>query len=796
MTDALALAPEPLETEDELTPSVVLEQVKAHDTRMDHLRTRMGAVKAAYCTRFWEWVHNSSDELGDYRLFSSDVELNKIAPAVWTHQDALFPKRSKLEVGSSAMTTGDPEKMGLLLNGAMMTDEQRERWSSLLVMGLTMPMCGMKVKYEAGTKPAHQRVKMRVFPAWECLVDDKVHDKGEARFWGHVYWERKAVIEDRYPDIKGKLTGGPRTDFLKRQSSSTSTASTTSRANTHNDTAPSDINAFVRVVELCNMVDEYEDPKTGERFKGRLEVHLMDQGGKLAKEPVFVGPLPLWEPDGGDWLPHIHIHMFESEPEYPLRGLAPAWIWLPQQLEINATLSKRSAKVATDTVRNVGFESVLGSEGATKWQSMKDNELHLLDDEAGAKIGFDARKAVATIAANPGLSDVDQHLVMAERHLQSNAAVSPAALSITQDVTAREIDAQVDYTDSRFGRLRSALDMTMARASLLWARAIVAAMLTSSASAGGFEDTVEEVDFVERPDQDVVDPDELLAERYGDDEAPAKNEDDEDTEQEDEDEDDLVGPDGKVDDGFGFMHELREAATPTADDDGLLEAPEGDGARDMAEVIVLQNARKERVEITIEDIDSEFTYGFSEEGRSPRTYAEIQTNLKNLLEPYKVEFLTAVAKRGTPEGILAEASMRAMWSHFTLPEQLDPDRLLSQLAQAEEEAAEEGGDTPPAGEPAPADAPPAGPPPPGAEVAPPPGAPPAGPPGSEAEQFLAQLQAMPPDQALQVIAQQFGNDPGVAQLLEQVMQLPPESRAEGVQALIGTIAKAMQPMAA
>lgn len=778
--EALDLVPEPDKKEDELTPSVVLEQVKAHDARMDHLRTRMGATKAVYCTRFWEWVHNSSDELGDYRLFNSDVELNKMAPAVWSHQDALFPKRSRLEVGSNAMTTGDSEKMELLLNGAMMTDEQRQRWASMWVMGLTMPMCGLKVKYEAGTKPAHQRVKMRVFPAWECLVDDKVHDRGEARFWGHVYWERKAVIEERYPEAKGKVTGGPRTDFLKRRSSS----GNDNRTNIRDETAPSDINAFVRVVELCNMVDEYEDPETGERYKGRLEVHLLDQGGALAKEPVFVGPLPLWEPNGGDWLPHIVIHMFETEPEFPLRGLAPAWIWLPQQLEINASLSKRSAKVATDTSRWIGFESLFGSEGATKFQDMQDGELHLLDDDAGAKVGFDARRAIAPVPQASPLSDVDQHLVMSERHLQSNVQLSPSAYGVEQKVTAEEIRAQENYTDSRFGRLAAARDITMARASMLWARAIVAAMLTSSASEGGYEDTVDETSFVERPDQEVADPAALPDEDEATDEVAA------------EEEEDIVGPDGKVDDGFGFMHELRQAATPTADDDGLVEAPEGEGARDVPEVIVLQNARKERVEITLEDIDSEFVYGFSEEGRSPRTYAEIQTNLKNLLPDYQALFMAMVKGEGTPEGAFAEAALRAMWAHFSLPDQLDPDRLLTTLAQAEEDAVEEGGAPPPG-------APPEGgaPPPPEVAAAPPPsatpeGAPPAGPPGGQAEQMIAQLQAMPPDQALQVIAQQFGNDPSVAQIIERVMGLPPEARAEGVQALIAAVAQTLLPQAA
>lgn len=771
---------------DQFTPKIWREHIEAHDRRMKDIRGVMGALDACDKTMFWDWVNTEYRESGKWKLMSSEVEVNKISGAVNSHLDALFPKRGRTTVKGTAATTGDHEVAELLLNHFMQDPDNEERFGIAWKIGLMQPGVGMKLRHSPGTKPAYQRVDVRVFPWWETFVDDKSKDRADDRFIGHLYYENKRVIADEYDIDLSELKGGSRPDYLEFSAADTPESSVKtdpeSRANVTREPT-SDRDQFIRVLEVCNLVDDYTDPKTGEKVKGRLEIHAVDQQGKLHDEALYVGALPLWDHDGSP-LPHILTVIFEHVTGYPNRGVIPMGIFLPQQIELNVYRTKLATKASSDKSVQVAPEGAFGSDGPTVYADAKDGETMYVKtgkDSAFEKAGGDIRRLIANIAQPAPLVDIERAAVTAERDMNSNMVVSPAAFGVTQNVTAEEIRAQVDYTDSRFGRLAANRDRGLRRLAHRLLRCCVAAMWSTSDSLGAYEQEVDEASFVNRPDQE---PGEHLDEEGA--EAPEgediEERDDEDTEEVDEPEEASEQRDA--------LALLRDAATPVEDDDGLVQSPIEVGDRLEPEVMIIRDPRGKDVEVTVESIDSPFQFGFSEEGRSPRTYAEMQANLSGPVgERYMMLWQVYQKDQDGPDGLMALEMMRALFEEFALPENLDPDVLLSKLESQKEEQAEA---APPAEELPEA-------PPPTAPQAPGPGGGgPAGPPTGappEVAQFLQQVAQMPPDDALQALQSELGNHPELGPMVQQAMQMPPEARAEAVQIIIQAVAEQLQSAA-
>ncbi len=96
--------------------------------------------------------------------------------------------------------------------------------------------------------------------------------------------------------------------------------------------------------------------------------------------------------------------------------------------------------------------------------------------------------------------------------------------------------------------------------------------------------------------------------------------------------------------------------------------------------------RREFVEISVEDLDADFSITFVEGGGAPMDEAVQQQNLLGLLEPYTA--LWAAAQQGGPQGFMARQYMKTMAEKFNLPKDLHPDELDAKFAERTREGQE------------------------------------------------------------------------------------------------------------
>jgi hypothetical protein len=189
------------------------------------------------------------------------------------------------------------------------------------------------------------------------------------------------------------------------------------------------------------------------------------------------------------------------------------------------------------------------------------------------------------------------------------------------------------------------------------------------------------------------------------------------------------------------------------------------------QVLHLFNSLGELEEITVADLDSEFSVGFTETGRSPMQDQEIKQNLVSLMDPYFN--LMAMMEKGGTTGVAAKAYLEAMHDRFELPPNLSVEAIQF-AAEAEAEAAPpeatQGAPPPAEGQPAP------GPQAAGGGVTP------------ETQQeivgILQKAAQLPPDQALQVLGQLFQSDPELSEIIQKAAQMPTEAQAQIVQQII------------
>ena len=682
--------------------------IRKHDRFWTDERPMMGLTAAAYETRFWEFIHSDQGKklVSDkFRAFDNQYEVNRIKPAASTFFAQLFSRRMRAEVTDSPTTTGDYNLADLALNAWMFDAGQMARWDQGVRLAVLYPGVGFKFVVDHGPGSPGGRVGLRVFPCWEAVLDQEVHDLADERYRGHVSWYPAKKICEKYDvDIKGQAKG----DFLRDESDPRSPPSDgTDGAKNGDDT-------WVRVLELCNLVDDIE--VDGERYRGRFEVHLLT-GDRKDREPLYMGALPLVAPNG-EPTAHIYWHAFEHRAEYPLQGLAPARQWMPQQSELNAVRSQQAEKASRDKVVWL-FPEFLDSDTRTKIVSAKEQEAVGYSEDVFNKVGGDARRLIVPIQAAPQSVDIAAMADRADNDLTKSLSLSPSALGVRQNVTAEEIQYQRDFTDSEFGRYAASWEralVTLARGYLM---ALVSAMRPPP---------IEE----DESDDDTIDPAATVAEPT---------------------EDDSDEPDSP----FADPEEAdRDPLTRAAPEKGkeLETREEGDEKpkEPATSTLVLLDPKGAKVTITPEDIDSDFVIGFTDGGRTPAARAEIRTNLQQVLPTYLQLWSTAV--KGGPDGVAAMAAVRAMFDNFALPQELDPDAMLRAVDEEKAKASKQPQMPPPGGEPM------------ERAAAEPPPTQAAGPTPEQVEQVLTQIE------------QQFANEPQVASLVARIRALPPDQKMQ------------------
>ena len=618
-------------SKDMLKPREVLDQLKAHDSRMTNEQSNMALAKAAYSTKFWKYI-DGQEEYGTHSDLArlDQVEVNRIKPALSGYISSLYPRRIDVVVTPSPYTTGDAEKAELVVNDWINQPLMRERVLSASRQALLYKGAGAKIGYD----PAGEglgRVWMRVFPYWEMVLDSDVHDWEDARFFGHVSYRPKQEIIEEYGLEEDDIGGSGREDYLGTYKLGAS------RISSSDDTSVSDNQEFVRVLEFCNMVDDFYDTD-GTRYKGRLEIYILDEGyGDEEHLPIYMGPLPLVDAKGKP-MAHVVPLIFEHEPEYPYRGLSYTDQLMPQQKEINALRSFLSNASRRDARVYLAKKGALDADAFTDLKSGEDGIIIEVDEQHAGNL----QNVVVPIRHGPISSNMLQTMSLADSDIQRQTTLSPAALGQITKATAEEVRAVERHTDSEFGRHAEKRD--------LWLVDIVERVL--AAYVGSFYDV-------------------------GDSEGAEKHLDSDGEELNDEQLDDRREEEGLDEIGEEENNQTQEEE----EEEEYVPLPEERAVPKSDNKLVLQDTTGEIIEVLAEDLDSDFKIGFAEAGRTPMADAEGKSNLLNLMD--RMMQLYDIVNKGGPMGVVGEELLRSLHDKFELPPNLHPNYIMSKIKEQE-----------------------------------------------------------------------------------------------------------------
>jgi hypothetical protein len=703
---------------DQINPSMIHEQLRAHDKRMRGQRDQWALIKAAYTTNYWKHVRNQSHSGKQSRDNETNVEVNRLFGIITSYLSALYPRMQRAVVLPDPEGLGDSSKAQLALNKFMESSKVNQRIMTALRQALLYPGSGAKVGYYAGRGNPLDRLWMRVIPYWEMVLDSDVGDQEDERFRGHVYFRPKSDVEEEYglTDLKGT----ERADYL-RFGSSGKTSSTNQKNTLQNqDKANSDNSYFVRVLEICNLKDSYEDPDSpGILYDGRLEIYVLGQG-RISQKPVYVGPLPFAERDGRP-LAHIVPLIFNHEPEYPLRGIAHADRIMPQIQELNSYRSFMATATRKDTRQFITRKGTFGADELTDLTEGHDGLILQLEQDYDRPLG----DAIQSISTPPISGNIDQYMALVENDLDRNINLSPSARGIVTKATAFEVQAVQQYTESEFGLHATIKDEWLSSVLNVVLRALIACMQDLGESSGAFENQDVQLANVGALSNDSNE-DDSNQNIDGDAQVEAAEEQEGDSEQE-----------------------------PFIDDDSIdkYEKDPVEPGKIESEKLVLRD-RRSFVDVVVEDIDADFAITFVEGGGAPMEEAVQQQNLLGLLEPYTA--LWGAVQQGGAPGFMARQYMKTIAEKFDLPRDLHPDELDAKLAEEAEESenvpSEDDQQLQSAVEPEP----------------------------QEASVSLQDLVGLPPDQAIVAMREIFADDQEMQQVLNQLETLPPDEQAQVV----------------
>ena len=794
-----------MKQKDQISPKLIHEFVRAHDRYARNNRKDWSLYKHTYMTKYWEFMTGDDMPKRNRRLREVEIEVNRLWGVITAYLSALYPRASRVILGSDPAGKGDPAKAELAVNRMLSSRKIHERVMTALRQAILYPGAGIKVGYHHGRGSALDRVWMRVIPIWEMLLDTEVSDVDDERFRGHLYYRPKHEVEEEYG--LQDLSGTRRVDFL----SSSDTYSDDMKNRKRYEAAQED-NNFVRVLEFCNLVDCYSDPNNPDiKYEGRLEIYILGQG-KESKEPVFVGPLPFAR-HNGDPMAHIVPLIFNYEPEFPLRGIAHTRRLMPQFKELNAYRSYMAMATRKDTRQYVTRKGTLNADEMTLLTEGHDGLILEVDS------GFERplNDAIIPIPNAAISSNIQSYVRDVEVDIERVIGTSPASRGIVTKATAFEVETVQMYTESEFGLHAAIKDQWLSNLTELMLRALIGSMVDEGDSSGAFE--AQAVDMAEvgaRAQPDGAEPiDEPREEEtFGIVEIKALAE--------------VAGIDVDSDDfrdlsssitGKRILEDMndqelqllgstlagRKADLKKADNEREQEQVDialVRGTASMQEPLVDENVvpglgieeidegyevsqesltlrdRTEIISVTVEDLDASFEISFVEGGRTPMSDAAMQQNLVALMQPYMA--LWDQATKGGPQGVMAKNYMQVLADRFDLPKDLHPDELQAEL---DEQDADESGDKPPEGAT----------PPPSPDGEPDQAAPtePSDPqqqsaPSGPAD-ILKQVAQLPPDQAIATLREMLPNQPELSQVLDQVEQLPPDQQSAAIAQVVESL---------
>ena len=792
---------------DQITPKLIHEFVRAHDRHARMNRKDWSLYKHTYMTRYWEYMTGDDMPKRNRRLREVEVEVNRLWGVVTSYLSALYPRASRVILGSDPAGKGDPQKAELAINRMLSSRKIHERVMTALRQSLLYPGSGVKVGYHHGRGSALDRVWMRVIPVWEMLLDTEVSDVDDERFRGHLYYRPKIEVEREYG--LSDLSGTRRVDFL-----SASDAVSDDYKNRKRYEVAEEDNNFVRVLEFCNLVDHYQDPENPDiKYEGRLEIYVLGQGGD-SKKPVYVGPLPFVRHDG-EPMAHIVPLIFNYEPEFPLRGIAHVKRLMPQFKELNAYRSYMAMATRKDTRQYVTRKGTLNAEEMTLLTEGHDGLI--LEVESGYERPLN--DAIIPIQNAPISSNIQSYVRDVETDIERVIGTSPASRGIITKATAFEVETAQQYTESEFGLHAAIKDQWLSSLTELMLRALISCMQDDGDSSGAFEAQkvdVAEVGAIPQEDQSESDTEEkaepevfdkarikslaeiaeidvdsddfkdLASQITGKRELDDMNDEElnllgstlagrssEITKEKDEREQEQVD--------LALVRNTSSMQEPLVDEDVVtnLGINEAEGEYTIKQETIMLRDRNEQMVVTVEDLDANFEISFVEGGRTPLSDAAMQQNLVALMQPYMA--LWDAATKGGPQGVIAKNYMQVLADRFDLPKDLHPDELQAELneeakesketkkAQEEPQESQQQAEAAPPAEQAPAEAPQGQAP---AEPAQDPG------------QMLDQIAQMPPAEALEALMSIFAEQPEIMQVLEQISQMPPEQQGEAIQQVL------------
>lgn len=613
------------------TPDRVKQLITLHNARLGKRANVWRTLNAAYLTRYWEYIGllPGSVRWARWNVNGTEVEVNKLWRRVMTYKAALYRKTSRIECGADPIVgRGDAATASAVLNSIWTDEMTAEQMDRAVEMAILFPGAGFKIGVDTGRASPLRRVWTRVIPWWELVLDADVSDVRDERFRGHRYWAPKDEIEDKY-NLTG-LKGCKRKDFLFEE--------TTVVDPRDMDLMQSeDDGEFVEVFEFDNFVD-WEKGKTGEKYRGRQEIYILNQEDGKFDHPIEHAPLAFADADGVG-MSHIEYLIFNHEPSYPLRGVSPCERVMPQIREINVYRTHMAALLRRNSRKWLYRKGSLPDDQIDKLMSPADMEFIGVEDETTDLAAV--LKPVPDIPISANFWQWTQQIT-ADDDIAWGQSGPATGRPSDKGKTAYANQIEQFWTESEIGYHGQCLTSSVKRMARLWNRAVVHAMQSVGDTTGSVADVETGV---------VKEPVELapIGAVKGD-QAPVAN---------------------------AAAAEKDADAGPAVAVDAVAGLEVGDAVSGPGKVVVqefdVRDLDGNVHHVTVPALDADFEIKFVDGGRTPMADAALLQFLTTQGQQYFQWF--ALVMQGGPAGVVARAWMQETASVAQLPPSLHVDTL-------------------------------------------------------------------------------------------------------------------------
>lgn len=448
------------------------------DRHMRDEREDMALTNAIVQTRFWDyWVGwGKRTNRFAWKWNGTEIEVNRLRRAIRTYLAALYPRSSRVVCEPDPHGRGEARITQAVLNAWWRKPYAYPTVDDVLMQALLFPGSGFKVGYDPGTANPIERTWLRPVPPWELVLDRDAPSLEDERYRGHLYQAPMQEVEQRYPQLRGKLTGTGRRDFFDTDPGDSTATAVGSNTEHMSDSTSMHVDRYVRVLEFCNLRDPFV-ASSGEVYRGRLEVYVLDQGA-LSEKPVVVTPLPFADADGRE-LPHVEPLILDHEAGFPLRAVAPARVMIPQQVELNLLRTAAAGDVRRNARKGVYRDGALNQDELDKLMDGVDMHFAKVPQETPLN------EAIKMLEHQPIAADTLQYAAIVERDLDRASGPSANAQGVTTNVTAYEVQTVQLFTEEEIKYHALMLLGTLARVTRLAQRAILGAGGDRGDSEGG-----------------------------------------------------------------------------------------------------------------------------------------------------------------------------------------------------------------------------------------------------------------------------------------------------------------------